>query len=150
MDAAPIPFSPADLERQRLESTLDRDLSSLSLTVTSAQSTSFASNSSLSTFEVGRAANVSHLPDFPAFDDTPRGGRFASFARTDTTAGVSPTSTAGHHISAATLGAGVFRPSRADRDRTEGEEFDPDRSLGRLVGELAKAMGEEVCLLKLC
>lgn len=151
MDAAPIPFSPADLERQRLESTLDRDLSSLSMTVTSVPSTSFASSSSVSSLEMGRAANVLHLPGgFPDFDDTPRGKRFASFAQTDTTAGVSPTSTAGHHISAATLGAGVFRRPGAERERTSGDEFDPDRSLGRLVGELAKAMGDDVSVCAEC
>ncbi len=52
-------------------------------------------------------------------------------------AGASPVSTAGHHASAVTLGAGVFRRG----DKGEESEFDPDRSLGRLVGELGKVVG---------
>jgi len=90
-------------------------------------------------------------PRFPSTlsrgaEDTPRANRgAASFAHTDFSEGPghSPTSTAGHHVSAATLGAGVFKRGTMQRDRT-GDEFDPDRSLGRLVGQLTKAMGEEV------
>lgn len=60
----------------------------------------------------------------------------------------SPTSTAGHHVSAVTLAEGVFtRPMGAGRHGHEqhegdmsGSEWDPDRSLGRLVGELGKVM----------
>lgn len=166
MDAPPIPFSASDLERRRLEHTLDHDLSSLSLT---ASSSFVSSASSLSTLPVGRAApavrHFDHEFEYPRFgggsgaDDTPRASKqqrnaAISFARTDTSAGggVSPASTAGHHVSAATLGAGVFRRpgNPIGRDMT-GDEFDPDRSLGRLVGELAKAMDEDVsfawCLL---
>lgn len=150
MDASPIPFSASDLERRRLETTLDHDLSSLSYTA----STSFTSASSVSTIPVARSAQVARprspeYPRFPHEDNTPRAKRgAASYARTESSMGaaVSPTSTAGHHISAMTLGAGVFKRPGAGRDRNDrtGEEFDPDRSLGRLVGELAKAMGDDV------
>ena len=51
----------------------------------------------------------------------------------------SPVSTAGHHVSAVTLGEGVFRTKGGQWE--SGDEFDPERSLGRLVGELGKAMG---------
>ena len=55
----------------------------------------------------------------------------------------SPVSTAGHHVSAVTLGEGIFRTGRGgdrDSDLDSGDEFDPERSLGRLVGELGKVM----------
>jgi hypothetical protein len=60
--------------------------------------------------------------------------------------GMSPASTAGHHASAMTLGAGVFRRPRGQEydDSMEGE-FDPERSLGRLVGELGRVRKNEVC-----
>lgn len=59
--------------------------------------------------------------------------------------GASPVSTAGHHASAVTLGAGVFKShgSRAGDDDGD-SEFDPERSLGRLVGELGRVMGSDV------
>lgn len=141
--APPIPFSRTDLERQRLESTLDHDLSSLSLTNTA--SSSFASHSSVSTLGVPRSAAV--VDYRPTFDDTPRrGGRNPSFATSFASAGVglSPTSSAGHHVSAATLGAGVFN-TRRPLDRTT-DEFDPERSLGCLAAQLQKAMDEDVSL----
>jgi hypothetical protein len=154
--APPIPFSAEDEARRRLEHTIDQDLSSLSFTA----STSFASGTSVSTIPVARSAHVIRpmSPDYPRYpsaafaaggDNTPRPKRAAtSFAHTDFSEGVgaSPTSTPGHHVSAATIGAGVFkRPGTSMRDRT-GEEFDPDRSLGRLVGQLSKAMGEDVSI----
>lgn len=60
----------------------------------------------------------------------------------------SPISTADHHVSAVTLADGVFaRPmggagqaGRKDADAESNSDWDPDRSLGRLVGELGKAM----------
>lgn len=151
MDAPPILPSSFDLERQRLESTLDHDLSSLSLSMT-ATSTSFAS-SSLSTIPVGRAAvapmpQLDEYPRFPTHHDrTPRAYKKPSYNnRTETSVGMSPASTAGHHISAVTLGAGVFRRPGGDMsERTE--EFDPDRSLGRLTRELARTMQKEVSLM---
>lgn len=154
MDAPPILPSSFDLERQRLESTLDHDLSSLSLSMTGTTSTSFAS-SSLSTIPVGRAAvapmpQLDEYPRFPTHHDrTPRAYKKPSYAnRTETSVGMSPASTAGHHISAVTLGAGVFRRPGADMsERTE--EFDPDRSLGRLTRELARTMQKEVSWLRL-
>lgn len=148
MDAPPILPSSFDLERQRLESTLDHDLSSLSLSMTGT-STSFAS-SSLSTIPVGRAAvaPMPQLDEYPRFptdrERTPRAFKKPSYNnRTETSMGVSPTSTAGHHISAVTLGAGVFRRPGADvTERTD--EYDPDRSIGRLTRELARTMQKEV------
>lgn len=149
MDAPPILPSSFDLERQRLESTLDHDLSSLSLSMTGTTSTSFAS-SSLSTIPVGRAAvapmpQLDEYPRFPTHHDrTPRAFKKPSYDnRSETSVGMSPASTAGHHISAVTLGASVFRRPGADMsERTE--EFDPDRSLGRLTRELARTMQKEV------
>ena len=57
----------------------------------------------------------------------------------------SPVSTADHHVSAVTLADGVFaRPMGSGRNKEDdaesGSEWDPDRSLGRLVGELGKVM----------
>ncbi|BEI84659.1 hypothetical protein CcaverHIS002_0500600 [Cutaneotrichosporon cavernicola] len=141
--APPIPFSRTDLERQRLESTLDHDLSTLSLGASN-PSTSFASHSSVSTLGVPRSAAVHDYRPTLTFDETPRRpARHPSCAASFASAGVgaSPTSTDGHHVSAATLGAGVFNiPNR--REAPAGE-FDPDRSLGRLVGQLTRAMEEE-------
>lgn len=58
--------------------------------------------------------------------------------------GASPASTAGHHASAVTLGAGVFA-GRKDSHSEAGEaDFDPERSLGRLVDELGRVMGSDV------
>lgn len=56
--------------------------------------------------------------------------------------GASPVSSAGHHASAMTLGLGVFDQKRSNQNqnRNEAEEYDPDRSLGRLVKQL-KAKG---------
>ncbi|GMK58487.1 hypothetical protein CspeluHIS016_0505190 [Cutaneotrichosporon spelunceum] len=142
-DAPPIPFSRTDLERQRLESTLDHDLSTLSLGASN-PSTSFASHSSVSTLGVPRSAAVHEYRPTLTFDETPRRPtRHPSFAASFASAGVgaSPTSTDGHHVSAATLGAGVF--NNPNRREAPAGEFDPDRSLGRLVGQLTRAMEEE-------
>lgn len=54
--------------------------------------------------------------------------------------GESPVSTVGHHVSAVTLADGVFR-GRAE-DEESGSEWDPERSLGRLVGELGRVMSD--------
>lgn len=161
MGAPAIPYSSTEAERRRLENTLDQDLSTLSLTATSsslsprrraAEEDSF---SSLSTIGVGRSAPAgpqldsfdASFPRFPSTLDTPkaRAARGVSMRTETTLGGISPTSTAGHHVSAATLGAGVFRrPAARGVSTGAADEFDPDRSLGRLVGELAKAMGDEV------
>lgn len=61
----------------------------------------------------------------------------------------SPVSTAGHHVSAVTLAEGVFKRAVGAGqgvDSGEDSEWDPDRSLGRLVGELGKAM-KNVCIV---
>ncbi|OXG22404.1 hypothetical protein C361_03065 [Cryptococcus neoformans Tu259-1] len=57
--------------------------------------------------------------------------------------GASPASTAGHHASAVTLGADIFA-GRKDSHSEAGEaDFDPERSLGRLVDELGRVMGSD-------
>lgn len=63
-----------------------------------------------------------------------------------TSTGISPVSTAGHHASAITLGTGAFKgriPETNSGDHDD-EGFDPERSLGRLVGELGRIIGNEV------
>nr|XP_031861374.1 uncharacterized protein CI109_003346 [Kwoniella shandongensis]KAA5528446.1 hypothetical protein CI109_003346 [Kwoniella shandongensis] len=175
MDPLPIPPSRFDLERRRLESTVDNDLDSLSLaslhtTTTSNTHThsfisSTASSSSMS-LEYPRAEPISmssHQPHYHAHAHGPTGtpraaggrrpsSRMNSFGAAGMTAtgdqsmfvGASPVSTAGHHASAVTLGAGVFK-DRGDEYgafNTSGE-FDPERSLGRLVGELGRVMGND-------
>lgn len=62
-----------------------------------------------------------------------------------TSAGISPVSTTGHHASAITLGTGAFKgriPKTNSGDQGDGG-FDPERSLGRLVGELGRIIGDE-------
>ncbi|OWZ34539.1 hypothetical protein C347_01923 [Cryptococcus neoformans AD2-60a] len=62
-----------------------------------------------------------------------------------TSTGISPVSTAGHHASAITLGTGAFKgriPETNSGDHDD-EGFDPERSLGRLVGELGRIIGNE-------
>lgn len=210
MDPRPIPFSSADLERRRLESTIDQDLHSLSLaTITSSSNTdtdhadeirqhgqnaygtlhkhhhqhhqaedSDTSFSSVSTIEYARGVayppvqqqqpdlsfahfNHSYNDDFqyrsgkPTLvgpHGTPRASRPGNQHQTQarkvserSLMESSPVSTADHHVSAVTLADGVFaRPMGSGRDRHDdaesGSEWDPDRSLGRLVGELGKVM----------
>ena len=178
MDPHPIPFSSADLERRRLESTINQDLHSLSLASgsSSASDTHFpprshsrarqhngvesdASFSSMSTIEYPRAAEVAypshpdisfHQSMFPKLvgpHGTPRatsGGRKVSQMSERSYLDASPVSTAGHHVSAVTLAEGVFKRAvgvgRGIHEEESGSEWDPDRSLGRLVGELGKAM----------
>ncbi|WVQ97310.1 hypothetical protein IAU59_004421 [Kwoniella sp. CBS 9459] len=183
MDPVPIPPSVSDLERRRLESNIDHDLASLSLsslptsTNSNSHSRSFISTSSASStnfsVEYPRAESLSfsaHAQDpyshLHGPHGTPRAGapasvpsgisRVSSFGNGNGTirgeqsmfVGASPVSTAGHHASAVTLGAGVFgntnrrrRGGRDDDEDATGVEFDPERSLGRLVGELGKVMG---------
>lgn len=58
--------------------------------------------------------------------------------------GASPASTAGHHASAVTLGAGIFASRKNGHHEEREAEFDPERSLGRLVDELGRVMGNDV------
>lgn len=58
--------------------------------------------------------------------------------------GTSPASTAGHHASAVTLGAGIFASRKNGHHEEREAEFDPERSLGRLVDELGRVMGNDV------
>jgi hypothetical protein len=90
---------------------------------------------------------------------TPRAGARKVSGMSERSMAESPVSTAGHHVSAVTLGDGVFRrpiargPSggsgSGNRDVQGGQEneWDPERSFGRLVGELGKVMnGVSACL----
>lgn len=225
MDPRPIPFSSADLERRRLETTIDQDLHSLSLTtITSSTNTetdhaddlrqqghvheaygtlrhkhhhqtqhqyqaeeSDTSFSSMSTIEYPRgvayppAHQQQHQADLSfahfnhSYNDhqyrsdkptlvgphgTPRASRpsqqqtQARKVSERSLMEASPVSTADHHVSAVTLADGVFaRPMGSGRNKEDdaesGSEWDPDRSLGRLVGELGKVM-QAVGPVRLC
>lgn len=174
MDPQPILPSAIDLERRRLENTIDHDLHSLSLgslitsstsshtiqgaprRISSPHDTSSSSMTSMSSIEYPRAFGEGDtgrpLPfDLPRHTHTglqgPHGtpraaGRKVSgmSARSIRSEFDSPVSTANHHVSAVTLGEGIFRTARGMEDMST-DEFDPERSLGRLVGELGKVMG---------
>jgi len=179
MDPRPIPFSSADLERRRLESTINQDLHSLSLASGSSSAsdahypprsqsrhghhdgvgsdTSFSSLSTISTIEYPRSAQVAYssnpdisfhqsmYPKLVGPHGTPRAAnRKVSQMSERSYLDASPVSTAGHHVSAVTLAEGVFKRAvgvgKGIHEDESGSEWDPDRSLGRLVGELGKAM----------
>ncbi|OCF73805.1 hypothetical protein I204_05649 [Kwoniella mangroviensis CBS 8886] len=155
MDPAPILPSNSDLERRRLESTIDNDLGSLSLSSLPTSTTTIhsfiSSGSSTISMEYPRAETMSfsfqpHHHHGPT--GTPRASgrmssRLSSFGAPEQSmfVGASPVSTAGHHASAVTLGAGVF--GKRDEGNGNTSEFDPERSLGRLVGELGRVMGND-------
>jgi hypothetical protein len=157
--AQPIRPSTADLERRRLESTIDQDLHSLSLasllTTTSnsnshahshSHSQSFIStaSSSLSSVEYPRAfgeGNTNRSPTLVHPFHGPHGTPRAVSRASVISMAESPVSTAGHHVSAVTLADGVFRRGVGD-DSESGSEWDPERSLGRLVGELGRVMSD--------
>ena len=140
MDPRPILSSATDLERRRLESTVDQDLHSLSLA-------SLISNS--------ESATSSHPHSFSSLlsVEYPRGlsgvgphGTPRAATRDlsiNTKSGESPLSTVGHHVSAMTLADGIFarKGGRGKVDRDD-DEWDPERSLGRLVGELGRVMSD--------
>ena len=165
MEAIPILPSSIDLERRRLESNIDHDLHSLSLgslLTTTSQSTekeqdvSASSLSSMSSIEYGRgfgegySGQPSPLAALFGSNGRQQGPHGTPRAAARKVSGMSmksemdsPVSTAGHHVSAVTLGEGIFRTGRGginDSDMDSGDEFDPERSLGRLVGELGKVM----------
>ena len=168
MDAAPIPPSTHDLERRRLESTIDQDLHSLSLgsLITScvpsyrdarSHSDSLDTVSSIEyprafgQGDTGRPMSLVHPSQCPSYPPHPHGPHGTPRAavntrRSSAMSGLSemdsPTSTAGHHVSEVTLGEGVFgTKGYGEEGTTDGDEFDPERSLGRLVGQLGRAMG---------
>jgi hypothetical protein len=182
MDPHPIPFSSADLERRRIESTINQDLHSLSLASGSSTSdgghfpprdlhgakvesdTSFSSISTIEYPRTGVATAYASHPDMSFHQNpypklvgphgTPRAGygqaRKVSQMSERSMLDASPVSTAGHHVSAVTLAEGVFKRAVGVGRSLEGasgsdSEWDPDRSLGRLVGELGKAM-KNVCI----
>ncbi|CAD6565637.1 MAG: hypothetical protein TREMPRED_001621 [Tremellales sp. Tagirdzhanova-0007] len=142
MDPRPILSSATDLERRRLESTVDQDLHSLSLA-------SLISNS--------ESATSSHPHSFSSLlsVEYPRGlsgvgphGTPRAATRDlsiNTKSGESPLSTVGHHVSAMTLADGIFarKGGRGKVDRDD-DEWDPERSLGRLVGELGRVMSDRI------
>ena len=160
MDPAPILPSATDLERRRLEDTIDQDLDSLSLgslLTTSASDPSRHDSNSLSSISsleyprafgegnTGRSMSIGHPANHIQKEGVPLGPHGTPRARSRNPSafsmiseGQSPVSTAGHHVSAMTLGEGAFR-TKGD-DGLSGDEFDPERSLGRLVGELGKVM----------
>lgn len=146
MDPRPIPPSATDLERRCLESTIDQDLHSLSLASLTNSGTNSHSHSfsSISSVEYPRGVASTNGPH-----GTPRAASRTLSGGSGI--GESPVSTEGHHVSAVTLADGVFgrKGIRGDgwvggRQRRVGEEdeWDPERSLGRLVGELGRVMGE--------
>ncbi|WVQ85605.1 hypothetical protein IAT38_007771 [Cryptococcus sp. DSM 104549] len=191
--ASPIPFSRTDMERRRLETTLNGDLDaftlssdSLSTTASSdfnpppqpfsehdpnhSNSTSFISSlSSNLSLEYPRAESIgiSPTPYHHAGHHvhgvgigygrglgptgTPRAAtrmssRMSSFGAGAESMfiGASPVSTAGHHASAVTLGAGIFQGRRGDKEMDGGGgEFDPERSVGRLEMEMRRTTGED-------
>ncbi|ODO07271.1 hypothetical protein L198_00850 [Cryptococcus wingfieldii CBS 7118] len=171
----PIPPSFYDLERRRLENTIDLDLASLSLSslhsTTSSSSqpyyqtapqeyqdhTFLSSSSSDLSLEYPRAESIrpsAHHVSGVGYgygqgpSGTPRApqsmtSRMSSMSAQSVFAGSSPVSTAGHHASAMTLGAGVFG-GHAGRHGKENEpegQYDSERSTGKLVGELGRVMG---------
>ncbi|ODN84442.1 hypothetical protein L202_00392 [Cryptococcus amylolentus CBS 6039] len=171
----PIPPSFYDLERRRLENTIDLDLASLSLSSlhSTASSSSqpyyqtapqeyqdhtfLSSSSSDLSLEYPRAESIrpsAHHVSGVGYgygqgpSGTPRApqsmtSRMGSLDAQSVFAGSSPVSTAGHHASAMTLGAGVFG-GHAGRHGKENEpegHYDSERSMGKLVGELGRVMG---------
>ncbi|WVF70618.1 hypothetical protein IAT40_005410 [Kwoniella sp. CBS 6097] len=176
MDPVPIPPSVSDLERRRLESNIDHDLASLSLSSLPTSTNSHSHSHSHSFISTSSSASTNFSLEYPRAETLsfsaqnpysnhhmhgPHGtSRLSSFGNVNGNGtirggeqsmfvGASPVSTAGHHASAVTLGAGVFGNNNRRRggvnegeDETGlGTEFDPERSLGRLVGELGKVMG---------
>ncbi|WVQ76711.1 hypothetical protein IAR50_006385 [Cryptococcus sp. DSM 104548] len=143
--ARPIVPSHSDLARQKLESTLANDLYSLSFSSLPTSTVSYDDSDESLEYPRGvddtvtygnRDQHDGHRREGGVSRDGPSTYRGEASMFVD----ASPVSTAGHHASAMTLGAGVFN-SGDDSNRTG--EFDPERSLGRLVNELGKVMGNE-------
>ena len=140
MDPDPILSSATDLERRRLESTVDQDLHSLSLA-------SFITNSNSDTSTHPHSFSSIPSVEYPRClsgvgpHGTPRAATRDLSMNTKT--GESPVSTVGHHVSAMTLADGVFarKGGRGKAERDE-DEWDPERRLGRLVGELGRIMSD--------
>ena len=141
MEPRPILPSATDLERRRLESTMDQDLHSLSLAslITSSDSTIHLNSQSRS------MSSISSV-EYPRGLSGPHGTPRAASRNLSVGTGESPVSTAGHHVSAMTLADGVYeRKGARGRERNgfgEEDDWDPERSLGRLVGELGRVMSD--------
>ena len=133
MEPRPILPSVIDIERRRLESTIDQDLHSLSLNSLTNSGTHSHSHSitSFSSIEYPRGTTVG-----------PYGAPRAMDRNSSAGTGESPVSTAGHHFSAVTLADGVFHRRGARDEEEDHDDWDPERSLGRLVGELGKVMSD--------
>lgn len=177
MDPTPIRPSATDLERRRLETTIDHDLHSLSLSSllsTTASSSSHPTirpvhhNPHSRTMDHDHSTSFSSIPSmeyprgetlaYPSYQPhhgydshllgvgphgTPRAAGRKVSGMSERSIADSPVSTAGHHVSAITLGDGVFRRPIGRGDGAHGDntdEWDPERSFGRLVGELGKVM----------
>ncbi|TYJ58157.1 hypothetical protein B9479_000981 [Cryptococcus floricola] len=144
--ARPIIPSHSDLARQKLESTLANDLYSLSLSSIPTSTVSYDDSDESLEYPRGADDTVTY-DNHDQHNGVGRGdgmnGDGLSTYRGEASmfVGASPVSTAGHHASAMTLGAGVFKNGG---DTSHTGEFDPERSLGRLVNELGKVMGNEV------
>ncbi|ODN96492.1 hypothetical protein L198_04206 [Cryptococcus wingfieldii CBS 7118] len=142
----PIIPSHSDLARQKLESTLANDLYSLSFSSIPTSTVSYDDPDESLEYPRGADDAVTYDNHDQHNNGVRRGdgmnGDGLSTYRGEASMfiGASPISTAGHHASAMTLGAGVFE-NGGDTSRTG--EFDPERSLGRLVNELGKVMGNE-------
>ncbi|KIR56325.1 hypothetical protein I315_01390 [Cryptococcus gattii Ru294] len=174
MDPLPIPPSYYDLERRHLEHTIDHDLHSLSLSSLHSSTSSsfrppfhlhdyshsFISSSSGLSLEYPRAqvSGISARPNQglnPGHSYGPSGtpraaGRMNSRSNSfggelNTSIGISPVSTTGHHASEITLGTGAFKGRIPETivGAHDDQSFDPERSLGRLVGELCRIIGDE-------
>ncbi|KIR43506.1 hypothetical protein I307_03412 [Cryptococcus deuterogattii 99/473] len=174
MDPLPIPPSYYDLERRHLEHTIDHDLHSLSFSSLHSSTSSsfrppfqlhdyshsFISSSSDLSLEYPRAqvSGISARPNQGLNhghsygpSGTPRAaGRMNSRSNNfggdlDTSIGISPVSTTGHHASEITLGTGAFKGRIPETivGTHDYQGFDPERSLGRLVGELGRIIGDE-------
>ncbi|XAO23257.1 hypothetical protein I312_102035 [Cryptococcus bacillisporus CA1280] len=174
MDPLPIPPSYYDLERRHLEHTIDHDLHSLSLSSLHSSTSSsfrppfhlhdyshsFISSSSDLSLEYPRAqvSGISARPNQGLNhghsygpSGTPRAARRMNSrsnnfgGELNTSIGISPVSTTGHHASEITLGTGAFKGRIPETivGAHDDQSFDPERSLGRLVGELGRIIGDE-------
>lgn len=135
----PIPHSNEDLDRIRLE----QQLGSLSMMSSSHASSSAAARSvdddDGSSVEMGRGydgRNLSGAGGGGRDGSTLAGGSYSTIG------GASPVSTAGHHVSAVTLRAGLVGGAGGRHGGGgAGEAFDEDRELGRMLNNAAGGAG---------
>ncbi|WVO15719.1 hypothetical protein L204_103381 [Cryptococcus depauperatus] len=131
--------SHSDLSRQRLESTLANELYSPSFTSAPSPTSYVDEEESL---EYVRGADV--MAASKHYNHAEHSANSSYHTREQSMfVDTSLASTAGHHASAVTLGAGVFSQGKGQSYPDTSGEFDPERSLGRLVNELDKVMGTD-------